>query len=269
MTAKELLERAPIERTEAEMLLAHVLGVQRAWLFSHGDEGLAPDDADAFMVHARARANGEPLAYLMGYRDFWSLRLIVDQHVLIPRRETEHLVEWALECLDSGPQKVLDLGTGSGAIALACKSERPDLSVTGVDQSEQALACARRNSEALGLEVCWKQGSWFEPVEAGGWDLVVSNPPYIAANDVHLGQGDLPAEPSGALIGGKTGLEMLEHIVTEAPPYLRASGWLLLEHGFDQAEQVRALLTNRGFSNVAMREDWSGQPRISGGQWLN
>ena len=119
------------------------------------------------------------------------------------------------------------------------------------------------------MEVCWKQGSWFEPVEAGGWDLVVSNPPYIAANDVHLGQGDLPAEPSGALIGGKTGLEMLEHIVTEAPPYLRASGWLLLEHGFDQAEQVRALLTNRGFSNVAMREDWSGQPRISGGQWLN
>ena len=269
MTARELLEQAPIERYEAEVLLAHILGVDRSWLFSHGDERLASDDEQAFMAHARARASGEPLAYLMGYRDFWSLRLIVDQHVLIPRRETEHLVEWALECLDTGEQKVLDLGTGSGAIALACKSERSDLSITGVDQSEQALACARRNSEALGLEVCWKQGSWFEPVEAGGWDLVVSNPPYIAANDVHLGQGDLPAEPSGALVGGKTGLEMLEHIVTEAPPYLRASGWLLLEHGFDQGEPVRALLTDRGFSHVATREDYSGQPRISGGQWLN
>ena len=269
MTAKELLERAPIERTEAEMLLAHVLGVQRAWLFSHGDERLAPDNADAFMAHARARANGEPLAYLMGYRDFWSLRLIVDQHVLIPRRETEHLVEWALECLDTGEQRVLDLGTGSGAIALACKSERPDLLITGTDQSEQALACARRNSEALGLDVAWRQGSWFDPVDEAGWDLVVSNPPYIGAHDTHLTQGDLPAEPDSALIGGETGLEMLEHIVTEAPSYLRSHGWLLLEHGFDQAEQVRALLTNRGFSNVAMREDWSGQPRISGGQWLN
>ena len=121
MTAKELLERAPIERYEAEVLLAHILGVQRSWLFSHGDEGLASDDEQAFMAHARARASGEPLAYLLGYRDFWSLRLIVDQHVLIPRRETEHLVEWALECLDVGAQKVLDLGTGSGAIALACR----------------------------------------------------------------------------------------------------------------------------------------------------
>ena len=269
MTPKELLARAPIEQYEAEVLLAHILGVQRSWLLSHGDEGLSSEDEHAFMTHARARASGEPLAYLMGYRDFWSLRLIVDQHVLIPRRETEHLVEWALECLDAGDQKVLDLGTGSGAIALACKSERPELSVTGTDQSEEALACARRNSEALGLEVRWKRGSWFEPVDARDWDMVVSNPPYIAASDEHLVQGDLPSEPESALIGGETGLEMLEHIVTEAPGHLRPYGWLLLEHGFDQGEEVRTLLTERGFSNVATRADWSGQPRVSGGQWQN
>ena len=267
MTTRELLLRAPIERQEAEVLLAHILGVQRSWLFAHREDCVSPDDEAAFMTQARARANGEPLAYLMGYRDFWTLRLAVDRHVLIPRRETEHLVEWALECIDAGAQKLLDLGTGTGAIALACKSERPELSVSGTDQSKQALACARRNSHVLGLDVAWYQGNWFEPVKGRDWDLVVSNPPYIAAEDRHLNQGDLPAEPDSALIGGATGLEMLEHIVIETPPYLRSNGWLLLEHGFDQADAVTACMRDQGFQRISSRRDWSGQPRMTGGQW--
>ena len=267
MTVRELIQQACIDRVEAEILLADILKVERAWLFAHGEEAVQEPALTVFTNHVEARQNGEPLAYLLGYRDFRSLRLGVNRDVLIPRRETEHLVEWAIECIDAGAQRVLDLGTGSGAIALACKSERPAAELTAIDCSAQALACARANAQSLGVQVKWLEGSWFEHLGVAQWDLVVSNPPYVSASDAHLEQGDLPAEPKSALIGGQTGLESIEHIVEHTPHYVVPGGWLLLEHGFDQADDVAALMQDRGFRTISCRLDWSGQPRMTGGQW--
>lgn len=267
MTVRELIQQACIDRVEAEMLLADILEVERAWLFAHGEDLVAEPALTLFTDHAQARQNGEPLAYVLGYRDFRSLRLGVNRHVLIPRRETEHLVEWAIECIDAGARRVLDLGTGSGAIALACKSERPEAMVTAIDCSAEALACAKANAHSLGLQVEWLESHWFEQLAGTQWDLVVSNPPYISATDAHLEQGDLPSEPDSALIGGHTGLESIEHIVEHAPEYLVAGGWLLFEHGFDQADAVTTCLQHRGFQHISSRRDWSGQPRVTGGQW--
>ena len=267
MTVRELIQQARIDRVEAEILLAHILEVERAWLFAHGEDLVAEPALTLFTDHAQARQNGEPLAYVLGYRDFRSLRLGVNRHVLIPRRETEHLVEWVIECIDAGGRRVLDLGTGSGAIALACKSERPDAVLTAVDSSAEALACAKANARSLGVQVEWLESHWFEQLGGAEWDLIVSNPPYISASDAHLQHGDLPAEPDGALIGGQSGLESIEHIVEQAPDYLVAGGWLLLEHGFDQADAVTTCLQHRGFQHISSRRDWSGQPRMTGGQW--
>jgi release factor glutamine methyltransferase len=269
MTPRELLQQVDIDRSEAELLLAGLLEVDRGWLIAHADEALDEQRVDLFLTHANARASGEPLAYVLGYRDFWTLRLAVNQHVLIPRRETEHLVEWAIECIDAGAHTALDLGTGSGAIALACKSERPATQVTGVDLSSEALLCARKNSRSLDLDVDWRLGDWFQAVPGMRWDVVMSNPPYIAADDVHLNRGDLPAEPDTALVGGETGLEAIEQIVKQAPEALNTAGWLLIEHGYDQAEPVMGLLRSSGFKCVETRQDWSHQARVTGGQWLN
>ena len=267
MTVHELIQQARIDRVEAEILLADILEVERAWLFAHGEDLVAEPALTLFANHAQARQDGEPLAYLLGYRDFRSLRLGVNRHVLIPRRETEHLVEWAIEYVDAGARQVLDLGTGSGAIALACKSERPEAMVTAIDCSVEALACAKANARSLGVQVEWFESNWFERLGVAQWDLVVSNPPYISASDAHLEQGDLPAEPDGALIGGQSGFESIEHIVEQTPDYLVSGGWLLLEHGFDQADAVAARMQDRGFRQVSSRRDWSGQPRMTGGQW--
>jgi release factor glutamine methyltransferase len=267
MTVRELIQQSRIDRVEAEILLADILEVERAWLFAHGEDLVAEPALTLFANHAQARQDGEPLAYLLGYRDFRSLRLGVNRHVLIPRRETEHLVEWAIECVDAGARQVLDLGTGSGAIALACKSERPEAMVTAIDCSVEALACAKANARSLGVQVEWFESNWFERLGVAQWDLVVSNPPYISASDAHLEQGDLPAEPDGALIGGQSGFESIEHIVEQTPDYLVSGGWLLLEHGFDQADAVAARMQDRGFRQVSSRRDWSGQPRMTGGQW--
>ena len=269
MTPRKLLQQVDIERSEAELLLAHLLDVDRGWLIAHAEEPLDNHLADMFLTQADVRAQGEPLAYLLGYRDFWTLRLAVSRDVLIPRRETEHLVEWALECIDAGAQTALDLGTGSGAVALACKAERPAIRITGVDLSPRALLCAQENSRSLALEVDWRHGDWFQAVPETRWDLVMSNPPYIAANDVHLTQGDLPAEPDTALIAGNTGLEAIEHIVEQAPQALNTAAWLLIEHGYDQADAVAKMLRSAGFQHVQTRRDWSHQARITGGQWLN
>jgi len=267
MTVRELLQRSSIARGETEILLTHVLDVERAWLFAHGDEHLDDAVLNAFRQLVKARRSGEPLAYLIGYRDFWTLRLKVSRHVLIPRRETEHLVEWAIERIDAGAHRVLDLGTGSGAVALACKSERPAAELTAVDCSVDALECANANAQSLGLQVEWFHSDWFSQLPEAFWDLVVANPPYIAATDAHLQQGDLPAEPKSALIGGKTGLESIQQIVQHTPKRLERGGWLLLEHGFDQADAVAQCLRDRGFKNIETRTDWSGQARITGGQW--
>lgn len=269
MTVTDLIRDATIARQDAEILLASVLDVERAWIYAHGDERVSPESADHFMKGVAARAAGEPLAYLLGYRDFWTLRLQVNSDVLIPRRETEHLVDWANECISSGARRVLDLGTGSGAVALSCKSEHPEAEVCAVDFSARALACARANSQILDLSVDWREGDWFEAVHGTRWQLIVSNPPYIAADDPHLDEGDLPAEPDRALVAGKTGLESLQHIIGNAPGFIERGGWLLLEHGFDQACAVRKALSDAGFTRVSTRLDWSGQERISGGQWLN
>jgi release factor glutamine methyltransferase len=177
------------------------------------------------------------------------------------------LVEWAIECIDAGAKRVLDLGTGSGAIALACKAERPDAMLTAIDCSVEALACAKANARSLGVQVEWLESDWFEQLGVAQWDLVVSNPPYISASDAHLQQGDLPAEPDSALVGGQTGLESIEHIVEHTPDHLVPGGWLLLEHGFDQADAVIACMQDRGFQHICSRRDWSGQPRMTGGQW--
>ena len=269
MTVRELIQQARIDRVEAEILLADILKVERAWLFARSEDLVAEPALTLFTDRAQARQNGEPLAYVLGYRDFRSLRLSVNRHVLIPRRETEHLVEWAIECIDAGARRVLDLGTGSGAIALACKSERPDAMLTAIDCSLEALACAKANAGTLGVQVEWLESDWFEQLGVARWDLLVSNPPYICASDAHLQQGDLPAEPDGALIGGRSGLESIEHIVEQAPDYLVSGAWLLLEHGFDQADAVTTCLQDRGFQRISSRRDWSGQPRMTGGQWTH
>ena len=267
MIARELIASAHLHRGEAETLLATVLGVDRAWLFAHGDELVAKAAIDRFNELTHARRAGEPLAYLLGYCDFWTVRLQVNQHVLIPRRETEHLVEWAIEQIDAGASSVLDMGTGSGAIALSCKSSRPAVAVSGIDSSPCALDCARENAIALGLEVDWLLSDWFSALNGRTWPLIIANPPYIAADDPHLVQGDLPEEPASALIGGASGLESLLHIIQYARDHLTDCGWLLLEHGFDQATAVRAALQEHQYCAVSTRSDWSGHERLTGGQW--
>ena len=267
MTVRELIASAHIHRGEAETLLAAVLGVDRAWLFAHGDDRVAKATIDRFNELTLARREGEPLAYLLGYCDFWTIRLQVNQHVLIPRRETEHLVEWAIEQIDAGASTVLDMGTGSGAIALSCKASRPGAALSGIDSSPHALDCARENALVLGLEVDWLLSDWFSAVSGRTWPLIIANPPYIAANYPHLVQGDLPAEPVTALIGGASGLESLLHLIQHARDHLTDGGWLLLEHGFDQGAAVRAALQEHQYCSVSTRPDWSGHERLTGGQW--
>lgn len=267
MIIQDLLLSAGIDQGEAAILLGHVLEVDRTWLFAHSEEIMSNASAERFEKLVQARKSGEPLSYLLGYRDFWNLRLGVNPNVLIPRRETEHLVEWAIECVDAGAQRILDLGTGSGAIALACKAERPATEVWAVDSSREALTCAAANGQSLGLDVKWVLSDWFAALPEGRWDLLISNPPYVAADDEHLAQGDLRAEPSCALIGGPTGLECIEHIVGAAPDFLSNGGWLLFEHGFDQAPIVSTMMSSTGFDRVGTRKDWSGQARLTGGRW--
>ena len=267
MIVRDLIASADIHRGEAETLLSTVLGVDRAWLFAHSDDLVAKAALDRFNDLIHARRAGEPLAYLLGYCDFWTIRLQVNQHVLIPRRETEHLVEWAIELIDAGAHTVLDMGTGSGAIALSCKASRPEARVSGIDSSTDALDCARDNAIALGLEVDWLLSDWFAALSSRSWQLIIANPPYIAADDPHLLHGDLPVEPDRALIGGVTGLESLQHIIQHACDHLTEDGWLLLEHGFDQASAVRAALQEHAFCSVSTRLDWSGHERLTGGQW--
>lgn len=254
---------------DARTLLAHLLQVSVTWIYAHESDSLQADTVDRFGALVERCRAGEPLAYVLGYRDFWTLRLQVTPAALIPRRETEHLVEWALECVDAGAEDLLDLGTGTGAIALACKSARSSLRVTASDLSRDALALAQTNGRTLALEVEWRQSDWFANFGDRSWSLIVSNPPYIADQDPHLRQGDLQAEPDMALISGSDGLVALRQIIDLAPRHLSSEGWLLLEHGFDQAEQVRGLLSERGFASIATRRDWSGHERITGGMWCH
>jgi release factor glutamine methyltransferase len=261
------LQTGGLPRLEAQMLLLHALGQPpqaRAWLLAHDDDALPADAATRLHALATRRLAGEPMAYLTGEKHFHGLRLQVDARVLDPRDDTETLVDWALALLPAdAPRRVLDLGTGSGAIALAIAHARPQARVTAVDASADALTVARANAGQLGLAVTLHHGDWLAPVAGEVFDLIVSNPPYIAEGDAHLPA--LAHEPRAALVSGADGLDDLRRIVATAPAHLAPGGWLLLEHGWDQAAAVRALLTDAGFTQVQSRRDLAGIERCSGG----
>lgn len=256
-----------LDRLDAQLLLLHVLDKtsgERAWLVAHDRDPLLPENSEHFRVLSQRRASGEPLAYIVGQQDFFGLPLTVDSRVLIPRPDTETLVSWALDLLPTGSTKVLDLGTGSGAIALAIKHARPAATVSAIDASADAVAVARSNAAALGLAVSIEISCWFEEVN-GRFEVIVSNPPYVREGDPHLAA--LGHEPIQALTAGADGLSDLRQIIAAAPTHLKAGGWLLLEHGYDQAEAIRQLLREQGFENVASRDDLAGIQRCSGGRW--
>ena len=258
-------------RLDAELLLAHALRADRSHLRAHADAELAPAPAAEFARLVDSRMRGEPIAYLTGKREFWSLELKVTPATLIPRPETELLVEQALALLPPGTaMEVLDLGTGSGAIALAVAKERPRSRVTAVDISAAALQVARDNARALGLSnLEFLQGDWFGPIAARRFQVIVSNPPYVGSADPHLAEGDLRFEPAQALSSGADGLQDIRRIVTDAPGHLSAGGHLLLEHGYTQGAVVRGLLQARGFDRVTTCRDLGGHERTSGGHWAN
>ncbi|ODS61733.1 MULTISPECIES: peptide chain release factor N(5)-glutamine methyltransferase [unclassified Arenimonas] len=255
-------------RLEAELLLAHALDQPRSWFYAHSGDVLDEAALRAFDALLRRRAEGEPVAQITGVRGFWSLELAVTRDTLIPRPETERLVELALERLPRDePAQVLDLGTGTGAIALAIASERPLADVTAVDASQAALDVARANAADAGLPLRALHGDWFAPVAGEVYRMIVSNPPYIADGDPHLSQGDLRFEPRSALASGPDGLDALRVITAGAPAHLLPGGWLLLEHGLEQGAAVRALLRAAGFTRVETARDLERRERISLGQW--
>jgi release factor glutamine methyltransferase len=276
VTIKQALDAAALElkcsdspRLDAEILLAHVLGVERSYLFAHPEQELSVDSWQCFQRHVARRMQSEPIAYLVGRKSFWDFELTVNSHVLVPRPETELLVETALE-LGSADEAlhVADLGTGSGAIALALARECPAWQLLAVDISSKALAVARQNAEALALKnVEFVQGSWCGALAAGGLDMIVSNPPYIAPDDPHLTEGDLPFEPALALHAADAGFAAFDRIAGTARQYLRTGGWLLLEHGFTQQKQLRALLLKLGYAAVSGYADLAGRDRLVAAQW--
>lgn len=255
------------ERADAEALLLHALGQPRSWLFAHADDALDMDVQTAFEALVARRVAGEPVAYLTGSRGFWTLELEVTPATLIPRPETELLVELALERLPHDAAiRVADLGTGSGAIALALASERPRARVIATDASADALAVARRNAQRLGIgNVRFEQGDWLAPLADERFALIVSNPPYIEAADPHLAQGDLRYEPATALASGADGLDDIRRIVAGASAHLDPGGWLLFEHGWNQGDAARALLRSAGYAQVFTAQDLEARDRVSGG----
>jgi len=257
-----------VDRLDAQLLLLHALGRggdERAWLLAHDDDVLPADLAARYQDLLLRRLAGEPVAYLVGEKEFHGLMLQVDARVLVPRPDTETLVDWAIERLTGLREvRVIDLGTGSGAIALALQKARPDLQIHAIDASQDALAVARANGERLGLPVRFAHGDWLEGA-GNGYSLIVSNPPYVREGDPHMPA--LKHEPVSALTSGPDGLADIRRIVDAAPQHLAEGGWLLLEHGHDQAGEVRALLDARGFAQVQSRRDLAGIERCSGGLW--
>ncbi|MEJ1250429.1 peptide chain release factor N(5)-glutamine methyltransferase [Denitratimonas tolerans] len=252
-------------RREAELLAEFALGVDRAWLFAHADDAVKPEECARYLALLARRAGGEPLAYLLGHVGFWTLDLEVTPDTLIPRPETELLVDAALARLPEGTApRVADLGTGSGAIALALASERPLARVLATDASAAALDVARRNAARNEVgNVAFRRGDWLAPLAGERFDLIASNPPYVALGDPHLAQGDLRFEPETALASGADGLDALRTLARGAPGHLAPGGWLLLEHGLDQGEAVRGLLRDAGFHRIETLRDLEGRERVT------
>jgi release factor glutamine methyltransferase len=256
-------------RADADVLLCHLLDCRRSYLMTWPERELDAAQQATLQEWLARRLAGEPIAHLIGEREFWSLPLKVSPATLIPRPDTEVLVEQALSKIPQGPCAVLDLGTGTGAIALALKSERPEVDVWAVDRMADAAALARENSAALGLPIEVRDGSWFEPLgephrdKAPRFAVIVSNPPYIDGADPHLEQGDVRFEPRSALVADDAGLADIRHIAAHAPAYLLPDGWLLLEHGWDQGETVRQLLRDSGYREVATVRDYGDNDRVT------
>ena len=269
-TIAEVLTEATVLRFDAEILLSHVLGVDRVVLHAWPQRSVSAAQADSYRSLLQRRANGEPVAYLIGRKSFWDFELEVTPAVLIPRPETEVLVEQALQRLQGRadePLHIADLGTGSGAIALALAAHSPDWRLTAVDICPAALEVARRNAQGLGLDnIQFQQMEWCENLPAAGFDLIVSNPPYVAADDEHLKAADLRYEPRRALVAADDGLAELKAVITGAARCLKPGAWLLLEHGMTQAEAVADLLHRHGYQTVTTHTDIAGLNRVTGGQ---
>jgi release factor glutamine methyltransferase len=262
--------RLGLDRLDAQILLLRALGrseTDRGWLLAHDADDVPAPVRASYVELCKRRASGEPLAYIVGHKEFHGVDLQVDARVLVPRPDTETLVDWAIEVVQQldAPPRVVDLGTGSGAIALAIKTACPAAMVEATDANADALAVARGNAARHALEVRFRQACWLDGIE-GPFELIVSNPPYIAADDPHLAA--LGHEPPGALVSGADGLDAIREIVAQAPSRLAPGGWLMLEHGWDQAARVRELLRAAGFGWTASRRDLAGIERCTGGIWL-
>jgi release factor glutamine methyltransferase len=269
-TIAQALAQSGLVPIDAQVLLAYTLQRDRAWLVAHGTKPLGRDQADRFFALARRRRDGEPVAYLTGVREFWGLSLIVTPNVLIPRPETETVVEQALKRVrDDGPVRILELGTGSGAIALALARERPAAHIVATDVSEAALRVARANARRLGVfNIEFTLADWYAELDPTrpAFDLIVSNPPYIGATDRHLGQGDVRFEPRVALTPGGNGLSALATIVAGARDRLLPGGSLVVEHGYDQAESVKAMFMAAAFTDLESARDLAGISRVASGR---
>ena len=269
LTSAATLLKTEEAALEAQLLLQHVLNVNRAWLISHESDTLQPNNHAGFEVLLKRRLNGEPIAYILGVREFYGLELKVTSYTLIPRSDTETLVEAALaKIAQNQPCQTLDLGTGTGAIALAIAKHRPQAQITALDALQASLDIAIENAQNLNIpNVKFILSDWFSGLKTNNenekFDVIASNPPYIEASDLHLQQGDLRFEPSSALASGADGLDAIRHIIKNAPLYLNPHGWLMLEHGYNQASKVAALLKQAGFSNISHAKDLSGIERVT------
>lgn len=255
-------------KADSQWLLCHVLGKSLTWLRTWPDQQLSPEQQEIFRSCVERRLNGEPVAYITGRQGFWTLDLSVNQHTLVPRPDTELLVELALALDDGRTLSVVDLGTGTGAIALALKSEKPHWKITATDMSAAALETAKQNADRFCLAVEFVESSWFDQLQQNKYHLIVSNPPYIEEDDSHLNGVGIRFEPKTALTSGIDGLDDIRKIISSAPHYMHAYGWLLLEHGYNQGKSVRDLLQQRGFANVRTEKDFGDNDRVTLGQWL-
>ncbi len=264
--ARQQLQGLEDAHLDAELLLAWLLKVERSHLYAHPRQTVAPEQRARFLHHISERRRGRPIAQLIGQWEFWSLELQVDEHTLVPRPETEHLVEWVLELMPRDIAcNLADLGTGCGAIALAIASEHPRARIIATDISERALKVARHNATRLGLDtITYRQGDWYQALGDALFEVIVANPPYIRDSDPCLNADGLCYEPRAALAAGADGLDAIRTIISGARRHLRGNGWLLLEHGQDQGQGVRQLLRQAGFSAIATRRDHAGHERLSG-----